>query len=80
MIAMLLALLIGVVAGLRTTMAPAAVSWAAHLGWLHLDGGWLAVLGYAWTPWIYWRSSNWSRTSCRRRPAAPYRSSSALGS
>src|SRR5712671_4297973 len=47
-----LALLIGVVAGLRTMMAPTAVSWAAHLGWLHLDGSWLAFLGYAWTPWI----------------------------
>ena len=52
MIATLLALLIGVVAGLRTMTAPAAVSWAAHLGWLHLDGSWLAFLGYAWTPWI----------------------------
>ncbi len=52
MIATLLALLIGVVAGLRTMTAPAAVSWAAHLGWLHLDGSWLAFLGYAWTAWI----------------------------
>jgi uncharacterized membrane protein len=52
MIATLLALLIGVVAGLRTMTAPAAVSWAAHLGWLHLGGSWLAFLGYAWTPWI----------------------------
>jgi uncharacterized membrane protein len=37
-------LLIGVVAGSRTLTAPAAVSWAAHLGWLHLHGtplGWL---------------------------------------
>jgi uncharacterized membrane protein len=32
--------------------APAAVSWAAHLGRLHLDATWLAFLGYAWTPWI----------------------------
>ena len=48
----LLALLIGCVAGLRTVTAPAAVSWAAHLGRLHLDGTWLAFLGYAWTPWI----------------------------
>ena len=50
--ACLLALLIGVVAGLRTMTAPAAVSWAAHLGWLDLGGTWLAFLGYAWTPWI----------------------------
>ena len=50
--AWLLALLIGVVAGLRTMTAPTAVSWAAHLGWLDLRGTWLAFLGYAWTPWI----------------------------
>ena len=48
----LLALLMGVVAGLRTMTAPAAVSWAAYLGWLDLRGSWLAFLGYAWTPWI----------------------------
>ena len=51
--ACLLALLIGVVAGLRTLTAPAAVSWASHVGKLHLGSTtWLAFLGYAWTPWI----------------------------
>jgi uncharacterized membrane protein len=50
--AYLLALLIGVVAGLRGMTAPALVSWAAHLGWLPLGGTWLAFLGYAWTPWL----------------------------
>ena len=50
--AVLLAALIGVVAGLRTMMAPAAVSWAAHLGWINLGASPLAFLGYAWTPWI----------------------------
>ncbi len=49
---LLLAFLIGAVAGLRTMTAPAAVSWAAQLGWLGLGGTWLAFLGYAWTPWI----------------------------
>lgn len=49
---LILALLIGVVAGLRAMMAPAAVSWAAHLGWLQVDGTWLAFLGYRFTPWI----------------------------
>ena len=44
-------LLIGIVAGLRTMTAPAAVAWAAQLGWLHLDDTWLAFLGYRWTPW-----------------------------
>jgi uncharacterized membrane protein len=47
-----LSLLIGVVAGLRTMTAPAAVSWAASLGWLDLGGTWLACLAYRWTPWI----------------------------
>src|SRR5258708_32529448 len=50
---LLAAFLIGVVAGLRTFTAPAAVSWAAHLGWLHLDGTPLAFFGYAITPWIF---------------------------
>jgi len=48
-----LALLIGIVAGLRTFTAPAAVSWAAHLGWLYLGDNALAFMGYAWTPWIF---------------------------
>ena len=48
----LLALLIGVIAGLRAMTAPAAVSWAAFLGFLPLEGTWLAFLGYRFTPWI----------------------------
>lgn len=48
----LLALLIGIIAGLRTMTAIAAVSWAAYLGYLNLDGSWLAFLGYCFTPWI----------------------------
>jgi uncharacterized membrane protein len=32
------ALGIGVVAGLRSLLAPAAVAWAVRLGWLHLHG------------------------------------------
>lgn len=47
-----LALLIGVVAGLRTVTAPAAVCWAAYLGKLALGDSWLAWLGYGWTPYI----------------------------
>jgi uncharacterized membrane protein len=46
----LLALLIGVVAGLRTMTAPAAVSWAAHLGGLPLQGTPLAFMGATVTP------------------------------
>jgi uncharacterized membrane protein len=46
------ALLIGVIAGLRTFTAPAAVSWAAHLGWLPLQNTPLAFLGFAATPYV----------------------------
>jgi uncharacterized membrane protein len=48
----LLALLIGVVAGLRAMTAPAAVSWAAHLGWLPLQHTPIAFLGATVTPYI----------------------------
>ena len=37
---LLLALLIGVVAGLRSMTAPAVVAWAAFLGWIDLHGTW----------------------------------------
>ena len=50
---LLLALLIGIAAGLRAMTAPAAVSWAARLGWLNLAPTSLAFLGYAFTPWIF---------------------------
>lgn len=36
---------IGVVAGLRSLLAPAAVSWAVYLGWLTLQGSPLAFMG-----------------------------------
>ncbi|MDT5017661.1 MAG: hypothetical protein QOD39_3821 [Mycobacterium sp.] len=36
----LLALLIGVVAGLRAMTAPAVVAWGAFLGWIDVDGKW----------------------------------------
>lgn len=42
---LLLAFLIGVVAGLRSLTAPALVSWAAHRGWLKLADTQLAFLG-----------------------------------
>ncbi len=48
-----LAFLIGVIAGLRALTAPAAVSWAARLGWIHLENTGLAFMGYAFTPWIF---------------------------
>jgi uncharacterized membrane protein len=36
----LLALLIGVIAGLRALTAPAVVSWGAFLGWIDVEGKW----------------------------------------
>ncbi|MGV9801036.1 DUF4126 family protein [Mycobacterium sp. NPDC003449] len=43
---LLLALLIGVVAGLRAFTAPAAVAWAAALDWINLDGTWAQWLAH----------------------------------
>lgn len=48
-----LAFLIGFVAGLRSLTAPAAVSWAARFGWIHLDGSPLAFFGAAAAPYIF---------------------------
>jgi uncharacterized membrane protein len=50
---LLLALLIGIIAGVRAMTAPAAVSWAARLGWLNLAPTSLAFLGHAFAPWIF---------------------------
>jgi uncharacterized membrane protein len=47
-----IALLIGVVAGLRAMTAPAAVSWGARLRSLDVAPTTLAFLGYALTPWV----------------------------
>jgi uncharacterized membrane protein len=35
---------------MRVMIALAAVSWAAHFGYLDLGDEWLAFLGYQWTP------------------------------
>jgi len=43
-----LALLIGVIAGLRAMTAPALVSWLAYHGGLDLNGTWLSFLGNFW--------------------------------
>lgn len=42
----MLALLIGLVAGLRAMTAPAAVAWGAYLGWLPLAGTWAGFMGH----------------------------------
>ena len=49
----LLALGIGIVAGLRSLTAPAVVAWAAHLGWLNLHGSPLAFMGSTVTVAIF---------------------------
>jgi uncharacterized membrane protein len=49
----LLALLIGIIAGLRAMTAPAALSWAAGLGWIDVGGTWLSFLASVWTRWIF---------------------------
>jgi uncharacterized membrane protein len=52
MVIYLWAFLIGVTTGLRTLAPLAIVSWAAHLGWLHLRIPGLAFLGATVTSWI----------------------------
>ncbi len=49
----LAAVLIGVIAGLRAMTAPAAVSWGARLGYLHVGGTWLSFLASSWAPWVF---------------------------
>jgi len=39
---------IGLVSGLRAFTGPAAVTWAAHLGWINLSGSPLAFMGSTW--------------------------------
>ncbi|WP_454855910.1 DUF4126 family protein [Rhizobium binxianense] len=50
---LLLAFLIGIIAGLRAMTAPAAIAWGAALGWFDVSQTPLAFMGYRWTPWIF---------------------------
>ena len=43
---LLLACLLGMVAGMRAMTAPAVVAWAALLHWINLDGTWVQWLGH----------------------------------
>jgi uncharacterized membrane protein len=47
-----LALAIGIIAGLRSMTAPAAVSWGTRFGWLQLQGTPLAFLGSTIATWL----------------------------
>ncbi|WP_296071746.1 DUF4126 family protein [uncultured Agrobacterium sp.] len=49
----LLAMLIGLVAGLRTMTAPAAVSWAAYLGWFDISASLLSFMDSLWAVAIF---------------------------
>ncbi|MBW8753614.1 MAG: DUF4126 domain-containing protein [Sphingomonadales bacterium] len=49
---LILALVIGIVAGLRTMTAPAAIAWGASAGTLVLAGSPLEFLGWRFTPWV----------------------------
>jgi len=49
----LLAFAIGVLAGLRSMTPPAAVSWAAHLGWINLGESPLAFMGATVTTYLF---------------------------
>lgn len=49
----LLAIGIGIVAGLRSLTAPAIVSWGAHLGWINLHGSPLSFMGSPITVGIF---------------------------
>lgn len=53
MTAYLLALVLGIITGLRTMAAPTAVSAAARLSRLDLGDTWLAFMGYTWTFWLF---------------------------
>ena len=44
---------IGLVSGLRTFTGAAAVTWAAHLGWINLSGSPLAFMGSMWALGIF---------------------------
>ena len=50
---LLCAFVLGLVAGLRTFMAPAVVSWCARVGILSVASTPLAFMGYKYTPLIF---------------------------
>jgi uncharacterized membrane protein len=49
----ILALLIGIIAGLRTMMAPVVIAWAVAFGKMSLEHTWLAFMGWRFTGWIF---------------------------
>jgi uncharacterized membrane protein len=49
---LVLAVAIGIVAGLRSMTAPAVIAWASRLGWLTLDGTPMAFLASTAARWV----------------------------
>ena len=74
-----LAILIGVAAGLRAVTPIAAIAWGAYLGWIDLSATPLAFIGNIIAVVIItlWPLSSLSVTNCPIRPAAKCRCSSA---
>jgi uncharacterized membrane protein len=65
-------LLLGVVCGLRSMTAPAAVAWGAHLGWLHFAGTHLAFIQNKVT-WIVFTLLALGELFADKLPQAPAR-------
>jgi uncharacterized membrane protein len=72
---LLLAALVGVVAGLRALTAPAVVAWAAAFGWISLDGTWAEWMAHPITVTVLtvlavmeFVTDKLSRTPSRRTP------------
>jgi uncharacterized membrane protein len=51
--AIIAGLLIGIVAGSRAMMAPAAIAWGARLGWIDLAPTWAAFMASGWALAIF---------------------------
>jgi uncharacterized membrane protein len=49
----ILALLIGIVAGLRALAPAAVVAWGAYVGSIDVSQTPLAFMGYKYTPWVF---------------------------
>ena len=49
----ILAIVIGIVAGLRAMTAPAAVAWGAYLGWFDITQSSLSFMGSVWAVAIF---------------------------
>lgn len=50
---LLIALLIGVIAGLRALTPPAVVAWGGFLGWINLDGTWAQWVAHPITVGVF---------------------------